>query len=105
MLQQPRSHEVAPCTRTQNVSWETLLNKGRKLSQILCYTFQEKDPYHQEYPSTQEGAQNPRTLAPKRGAHLLPKEVYLLKFPNSHVRYDSTMENHILLILDFDQST
>jgi hypothetical protein len=57
MLQQPRSQEEAPCTRTQNVSWETLLNKGRKPSQILCYNLQEKDLYHQERPSTQEGAQ------------------------------------------------
>jgi hypothetical protein len=57
MLQQPRSQEEAPCTRTQNVSWETLLNKGRKPSQILCYNLQEKDLYHQEIPSTQEGAQ------------------------------------------------
>jgi hypothetical protein len=30
MLQQPRSQEETPCTRTQEVSWETLLNKGRK---------------------------------------------------------------------------
>jgi hypothetical protein len=45
-------------------------NKGEKPSQILCYNLQEKDLYHQEYPSTQEGAQNPRTLAPKRGAQL-----------------------------------
>jgi hypothetical protein len=74
MLQQPRSQEEAPCTRTQNVSWETLLNKGRKPSQILCYNLQEKDLYQQEIPSTQEGAQNPKTLAPKRGVHLLPKK-------------------------------
>jgi hypothetical protein len=57
MLQQPRSQEEAPCTRTQNVSWETLLNKERKPSQILCYSLQEKDLYHQERPITQEGAQ------------------------------------------------
>jgi hypothetical protein len=56
MLQQPRSQEETPCTRTQEVSWETLLNKGEKPSQILCYTFQKKELYHQEYPSTQEGA-------------------------------------------------
>jgi hypothetical protein len=71
MLQQPRSQEETPCTRTQEVSWETLLNKGRKPSQILCYILQEKD-LHQDKPSTQEGASNPRTLAPKRGAHLFP---------------------------------
>ena len=57
MLQQPRSQEEAQCTRTQNVSWETLLNKGIKPSQILCYNIQEKDLYHQEGPITQEGAQ------------------------------------------------
>jgi hypothetical protein len=57
MMQQPRSQEEAPCTRTQNVLWETLLNKGRKPNQILFYNIQEKDLYHQEIPSTQEGAQ------------------------------------------------
>jgi hypothetical protein len=57
MLQQPRSQEEAPCTRTQNVSWETLLNKGRKPNQILRYILQEKDLHHQEIPSTHEGAQ------------------------------------------------
>jgi hypothetical protein len=56
MLQQPRSQEETPCTRTQEVSWETLLNKGRKPSQILCYILQEKDLHLQERPSTQEGA-------------------------------------------------
>ena len=59
MLQQPRSQEETPCTRTQEVSWETLLNKGRKPSQILCYILQEKDLHCQERPSTQEGAQTP----------------------------------------------
>ena len=57
MLQQPRSQEETPCTRTQEVSWETLLNKGRKPSRILCYILQEKYLKHQERPSTQEGAQ------------------------------------------------
>jgi hypothetical protein len=56
MLQQPRSQEETPCTRTQEVSWETLLNKGRKPIQILCYNLQEKDLHLQEIPSTQEGA-------------------------------------------------
>ena len=57
MLQQPRSQQETPCTRSQEVFWETLLNKGRKPSQILCYNIQEKYLYHQERPSTQEGAQ------------------------------------------------
>jgi hypothetical protein len=56
MLQQPRSQEETPCTRTQEVSWETLLNKGRKPIQILCYNLQEKDLHQQERLSTQEGA-------------------------------------------------
>jgi hypothetical protein len=75
MPQQPTSHEEAPCTRTQDVSWETLLKQGRKPSQILFYNLQEKYLYHQEYPSTQEGAQNLETLVPKRGAQLLPRSV------------------------------
>jgi hypothetical protein len=45
-------------------------NKGEKPSQILFYNIQEKYLYHQEYPSTQEGAQNLETLAPKRGVQL-----------------------------------
>ena len=57
MFQQPRSQEEAPCTRTQEVPWETLLNKGRKPIQIICYILQEKDLHHQERPSTQECAQ------------------------------------------------
>jgi hypothetical protein len=51
-------------------------NKGEKPSEILCYTLQEKDLFTtQEYPSTQEGAQNLETLVPKRGAQLLPRIV------------------------------
>jgi hypothetical protein len=57
MLHQPRSQEETPYTRTQEVSWETLLNKGRKPSQILSYSIQEKYLHHQEIPITQEGAQ------------------------------------------------
>jgi hypothetical protein len=30
MLQQPRSQEETPCTRTQDISSETLLKQGRK---------------------------------------------------------------------------
>jgi len=48
MLQQPRSQEETPCIRTKNVSWETLLNKGRKPSQILCYIIEEKYLHHQK---------------------------------------------------------
>jgi hypothetical protein len=80
MLQQPILQEETPCTRTQEVSWETLLNKGRKLNQILCYNLQENDLNHQEGPSTQEGALNPRTLVPKRGAHLLPSRCICCNF-------------------------
>jgi hypothetical protein len=80
MLQQPRSQEETPCTRTQDVFWETLLNKGRKPSQILGYNLQEKYLNHQEGPSTQEGASNPRTLEPKRGAHLLPSRCICYNF-------------------------
>jgi hypothetical protein len=74
--------------------------QGKKTSQILCYTFQEKDLYHQEYPSTQEGAQNPRTLAPKRGAQLLPRSV-LAEISKTHKCVCvSTMKDFPLLILD-----
>jgi hypothetical protein len=69
MLQQPRSQEEIPCTRTQEVSWETLLNKGRKPNQILCYILQEKDLHHQENLEHKRVLANTRRLAPKRGAH------------------------------------
>jgi len=48
MLQQPRSQEEAPCTRIQEVSWETLLKKGRKSSQVLFYIITEKYLHHEE---------------------------------------------------------
>jgi hypothetical protein len=49
--------------------------QGKKTQQNPLLYFSREDLYHQEYPSTQEGAQNPRTLAPKRGAQLLPRSV------------------------------
>jgi hypothetical protein len=69
MLQQPRSQEETPCTRTQEVSWENLLNKGRKPNQMLCYILQEKYLHHQEKLAHKRVLSNPRRLAPKRGAH------------------------------------
>jgi hypothetical protein len=76
MLQQPRSHEEKPCTRTQDISWETLLKQGRQTQpNPFLYSSRERPFHHQEYPITQEGAQNLETLAPKRGAQLLPRSV------------------------------
>jgi hypothetical protein len=75
MLQQPRSQEETPCTRTKEVSWETLLNKGRKPSQTLCYILQEKDLHHQENLAHKRVLANPRILAPKRGAHFSQVDV------------------------------
>jgi hypothetical protein len=75
MLQQPRSQEETPCTSTQKVSWETLINKGRKPSQILCYILQEKDLHHQENLEHKRVLANPRILVPKRGAHLSQEDV------------------------------
>jgi hypothetical protein len=65
MLQQPRSREETPCTRTQEVSWETLLNKGRKPIQILCYILQDKYLHYQERPSTQEVSQTLEDYHPR----------------------------------------
>ena len=71
MLQQPRSHEEAPCTRTQDISWETLLKQGIKTQpNPLIYSSRERPFHHQEYPSAQEGAQNLETLVPKRAAQI-----------------------------------
>jgi hypothetical protein len=75
MLQQPRSQEETPYTRTQEVSWETLLNKGRKPSQILCYIIQEKDLHHQKNLAHKRVLANPRRLAPKRGANFSQVDV------------------------------
>jgi hypothetical protein len=69
MLQQPRPQEEAPCIRTQEVSWETLLNKGIKPSQILFYILQEKYLHHQDKTYHTRGLSNPRRLVPKRGVH------------------------------------
>jgi hypothetical protein len=75
MLQQPRSQEETPCTSTQEVSWETLLNKGRKPSQIFCYIRQEKDLHHQENLTHNSVLANPRRLASKRGGHFAQEDV------------------------------
>jgi hypothetical protein len=75
MLQQPRSQEETQCTRTQEVSWETLLNKGRKPIQILYYILQEKYLHHQENLSCKRVISNPRRLAPKRGEHFSQEDV------------------------------
>jgi hypothetical protein len=75
MLQQPRSQEETPCTSTQEVSWETLLNKGRKPSQILCYILQEKYLHHQENLTHKRVLENPIRLAPKRGVHLSQEDL------------------------------
>ena len=69
MLQQPRSEEETPCTRTQEVSWETLLNKGRKPNEILCYILQEKDLHRQENLAHKRVLKNPKRQVLKRGAH------------------------------------
>jgi hypothetical protein len=92
-LQQPRSQEETPCTSTQEVSWENLLNKGRKPIQsfviffkrntsttkktqpILCYILQEKDLHHQENLAHKRVLTNPRRLAPKRGVHFSKEDV------------------------------
>jgi hypothetical protein len=75
MVQQPRSQEETPCTSTQEVSWETLLNKGRKPNQILCYILQEKDLHHQENLAHKRVLASPRRLVPKRGAHFSQEDV------------------------------
>ena len=75
MLQQPISQEETPCTRTQEVYWETLLNKGRKPSQILCYILQEKYLHHQQNLAHKRVLANPRRLDPKRGAHFSQEDV------------------------------
>jgi hypothetical protein len=57
MLQQPRSQEEAPCLRTQEVSWETLLNKGENPTKSFAIFFKRKNFTTKIKPNTQEGAQ------------------------------------------------
>jgi hypothetical protein len=57
MLQQPISQEETPCTRTQEVSWKTLLNKGRKPNQNHLLYYSREIPSPPIKPSTQEGSQ------------------------------------------------
>jgi hypothetical protein len=64
MLQQPRSQEETPCTRRQEVYWETLLNNGRKPNQILFYILQQKYLHHQENLAHKRVLANPIILAP-----------------------------------------
>jgi hypothetical protein len=52
----PRSQEELPCTRTQEVSWETILNKGRKPNQSFAIFLKRKTSHTITKPSTQEGA-------------------------------------------------
>jgi hypothetical protein len=99
MLQEPRSQEETPCTRTEEVSWETLLNKGRKPSQILCCILQEKYLHHQENLEHKRVLANPRRLVLKRGAHFSQVDV-LAEISKLTQRYDSSMGNLPVLILD-----
>jgi hypothetical protein len=52
----PRSQEEDPCTSTQEVSWETLLNKGRKPNQSFAIFLKRKTSHTITKTSTQEGA-------------------------------------------------
>jgi hypothetical protein len=52
----PRSQEEDPCTSTQEVSWETLLNKGRKPSQSFAIFLKRNTSHTITKTSTQEGA-------------------------------------------------
>jgi hypothetical protein len=74
VLQQPRSQEETPCTSTQEVSWETLLNKEENPTNPLLYYSRERTPPPRK-PSTQKGAHKPRRLVPKRGAHFSQEDV------------------------------
>jgi hypothetical protein len=51
----PRSQEEYPCTSTQEVSWETLLNKGRKPNQSFAIFLKRKTSHTITKTSTQEG--------------------------------------------------
>jgi hypothetical protein len=116
MLQQPRSQEETPCTRTQEVSWEitrrntmhkntrSILGnpsqQGKKTQpNPLLYSSRERLSPPRK-PSTQEGVANPRRLAPKRGAHFSQVDVLAEISEHTHKRYDSSMGNLPLLILD-----
>jgi hypothetical protein len=64
----PRITRRIPCTRTQEVSWETLLNKGRKPNQSFSI-FTREDPKTINLRCTQKGAHQNQKLAPKIGVH------------------------------------
>jgi hypothetical protein len=49
--------------------------QGKKTQPILCYILQEKDLHHQENLTHKRVLTNPRTLAPKRGAHFSQVDV------------------------------
>jgi hypothetical protein len=56
MLQQPRSQEETPCTRTQEVFWETLLNKEENPAKSFAIFFKRNTFTTKTNPSTQEGS-------------------------------------------------
>jgi hypothetical protein len=75
LLQQPRSQEETPCTSTQEVSWETLLNKGRKPNQSFAIFFKRKTS-HTINLAHKMVLTNPRRLAPKRGVHFSQEQLF-----------------------------
>jgi hypothetical protein len=69
MLQQPRSQEETPCTRTQDISWETLLKQGRKTQpNPLLYSSRERPFTTKNILAHKRVHKTLETLAPKRGA-------------------------------------
>lgn len=59
MLQQPRSQEETPCTRTQDISWETLLNQGIKTQPNHFLYYSREIPF-----TTKNDLANKRVLKP-----------------------------------------
>jgi hypothetical protein len=49
--------------------------QGKKTYPILCYILQKKDLHHQENLAHKRFIENPRILAPKRGAHFSQEDV------------------------------
>jgi hypothetical protein len=49
--------------------------QAKKTQPILCYILQKKDIHHQENLAHKRVLENPRRLAPKRGAHFSQEDV------------------------------
>jgi hypothetical protein len=65
-----------PCTSTEELSWETLLNKGRKPNQSFSILLKRKTSTTIKPNTLERLLTNLRRIAPKRGANFSQEQVF-----------------------------